>query len=142
MNLSTKGRPTARCVLVEGTTSAPTFVEAFDLTSSNDTLPEQLHDLATGLRSRLSGLKPDRVVVRRADVPPKPSNKEGPRLRLLAEGALVAAAMDEVRSVTVVPGKDLAAMAGYDKAGLDDHAAASLPTAPLEAAAAAIVGLA
>ena len=107
VNLSTKGRPTACCVLVEGTLPAPSLIDAFDLTSADDTLPGQLHDLASGLRSRLSGLKPDRVVVRRADFPPKPSNKEGPRLRLLAEGALIAAAMDEVRSVTVAPGKEL-----------------------------------
>ena len=117
------------------------MVETFDLTSADDSVPGQLHDLATGLRSRLNGLKPDRVVIRRADFPPKPSNKEGPRLRLLAEGALVAAATDEVASVVVAPGKDLASMAGYDKAGLDAQAASLLPQAPQEAAAAAIVGL-
>src|SRR4051794_18948522 len=91
VGLEKKGRPTAHCTLIEGSVTTPVLVEAFALTSTNDGLPEVLADLASGLRSRLSGIRPDRVVIRRADVSQHPSKKEGPRIRLLAEGALAAA---------------------------------------------------
>ena len=128
-------------MLAEGTQTSPALIEVFDLTSTNDGVPDQLRDLATGLRSRLVGLKPDRVVVRRADIPPKPSKHEGPRLRLLAEGALTAAARDEVGDVLIGTGKELAARVPMKKAALEAHAEAALSGAPVEAAAAALAGL-
>src|ERR1700712_2586215 len=64
---STKGRPDAVIVVLEGSWSAPTFVDSFKLASSADELPAQLDYLSSGLRSRLTGLALDRVVIRRAD---------------------------------------------------------------------------
>lgn len=140
--MARRGRPTASCVLLEGVSAAPVLVESFDLTSASGDLPTQLHDLATGLRSRLHGLSPDVVVIRRADYSPRASNAEGPRVRLMAEGALVAASVDVVTSVVLLPGRDLAARAGVDKAALDARAASLCPDTPVEATAAAVVGLA
>jgi hypothetical protein len=141
VNLAKKGRPAAACVLVEGTLQAPKVLDVFELTSANSAVPTQLHDLGTALRSRVTGIKPDRVVIRRADFARRPSNKEGPRLRLLAEGALAACAHDEVSDVVILTGKDLAAHASMSKAALDAHAQATCPSAPSEAAAAALAGL-
>lgn len=142
VRLTTKKRPTANVVVLEGTYVAPAVVETFELTSREGPVPIQLADLHNNLRSRLSGLKPDRVLVRRADHPFKPSNQEGPRLRLLAEGALVSAACAESDDVTLANGKDLATRAGAkDKATLDAAGAALASGHEANACAAALAGL-
>jgi hypothetical protein len=141
VHFPSKGRPAASAVLVDGTWGAPNTLDTFELTSAATDLPSQLRDLADGLRSRLKGLAPNRVVIRRADYAPA-SNKPGPRLRLLAEGALAAAARAEVTEVVLLEGKDLAAKSpARNKADLDQHAAAVLPNTPKEAGAAALAGL-
>lgn len=143
VRMTGKGRPTARVVVVDGDWAKPAPVDAFELTSTDDDNPTQLAALASGLRSRIKGLAPDRVLVRRADLPRVASNKEGPRLRLLAEGALVASAREEVSDVLLLTGKDLAARSpAASKADMDAHAGSLLPSENVEAAAAALVGLA
>jgi hypothetical protein len=142
VHLPKKGRPAARVVVLDGSWGAAFEHAHFDLTSNKQDIATILHDLASGLRSQLSGLKADRVVVRRADLPKKPNNNEGPRLRLLAEGALASAARDQVSDVLVLPGKDLAQRSpAPSKADLDSEAATQVPGSPVEAAAAALSGL-
>jgi hypothetical protein len=117
-------RPKARVALVEGTVTSPTVVEAFTITTSKATVAEQAHDIATGIRNRLHGLAPDAVLVRRADFPPRPSNQEGPRVRLIVEGACVAHAMDVVPATLLLTGRDAAARTGMSKDTLDAAAEA------------------
>lgn len=137
-----KGRPAARVVVLDGSWGSATEHERFDLTSNKQDIGTILHDLASGLKSRLSALKADRVVVRRADMARVPSNLDGPRLRLLAEGALASAARSEVADVVVLAGKDLAQRSpAASKNDLDAEAAAQAPGSPVEAAAAALAGL-
>ena len=77
--------------------------EAFELVPRGDSLAGMLGDLGMAFANRVRGLNPDAVVVRRAEQPVKPSNTEGPKQRLLAEGALVhAAASVGIRVCTVV----------------------------------------
>lgn len=142
MRLTAKSRPTAKVVVLEGGYITPTLVDHFDLTSTEDEVPDQLHHLADGVRSRIEGLRPDRVVIRRADVAPKASNMEGPRLRLLAEGALASAARDQMSDVVLATAKDLATRTPLKKAELDARAGALFSGVPAEAAAAALSGLA
>lgn len=142
VHIPTKGRPAARVVVLDGSWGTATVIDSFDLTSSKDDLATVLYDLARGLRSHLSGLGADRVVIRRADVGKVASRHEGPRLRLLAEGALAEAARDEVEDVLVLPGKDLATRSpAQSKADLDGEAKKLVGTDTFEAAGAALSGL-
>ena len=103
--------------------SGPTIEIAEVFTSDDVDLATQLHDMAEALRSRLDGLRVERVVVRRADRPPRASNTEGPRLRLLMEGAVASAARSVVVDTRVGTGKDTGAWYGSNKAGVDAVAA-------------------
>jgi hypothetical protein len=142
VHLPKKGRPAAKVVVLDGDWDTPSQVDAFELTSANEDLATQLLDLAAGLRSRLNGINPDRVVIRRADFAQRGGKTEGPRIRLLAEGALASAARAEVGTVLVQTGKDLAAgTPAGTKANLDQELVNKLPSGDAEASAAALVGL-
>jgi hypothetical protein len=119
-------RPRAAVAVIEGTKGSPQLIELFAVTTSEDDLPSQLHDLARAFENRLVGLGADRVLIRRADTPPKPSNAEGPRTRLLVEGALASAARSHVAGTRLMNGRDAAALAGggRTKAILDEEARA------------------
>src|SRR5688572_4889340 len=96
VEIPTKGRPVVRLVVTDDS-SGTTAIEATALFTSDDVdLATQLDEMSEAVRSRLQALKVDRVVIRRADIPPRPSNREGPRLRLLMEGAVGAAARSAV----------------------------------------------
>lgn len=137
-----KGRPRADVVVMEGTRSAPVLVESFALTSGETELVDQLHDLATALRNRLIGLKPDRVMIRRADQAPTPSGAEGPKVRLLTEGALAMAARERCVDTRLLSGMLVAKRAGTKKDALDSTASGMVgPKGPTEAAAAALAVL-
>ena len=140
--MASKGRPAAHVVLLDGAWGAVTEGPSIELTSNKDDLATILHDLGSGLTSYLSGANADRVVVRRADQAKVASNREGPRLRLLAEGALVGAARSQVNDVLVLSGKELADRCrAASKADLDSAAASQAPGSAKEAAAAALSGL-
>lgn len=142
VRMMSKQRPTAHVVVLGGSWASPSIVEAFDLTGADEDKPTQLMGLAAGLRSRAKGLKPDRVIIRRADYFKVASSAEGPRMRLLAEGALAAAAKEVVDDVLLLTGKDTAAFSpAASKPDLENHAGAVLPDPYVEAAAAALAGL-
>jgi hypothetical protein len=105
VHIPAKGRPAADVVVVDGAWGAPVHVTTFKLTSTHEDLPTLLRDLSAGLASRLSGLSVDRVVVRRADKPTRPSNYEGPKTRLLAEGALAACAKATIVDTVLADGR-------------------------------------
>ncbi len=141
-------RPALRTVVVDDAGGAPTVAECFDIPASDEPLAAQLHSLARAADSRArSAGQIHRVVVRRADVPPRASNAEGPKLRLLAEGAVIAAVRDVVPAVDVGTGKDIGRWHGSNKQGADGAASAVLAPAGrdskyVDAAAAALAGLA
>lgn len=116
VEIPTRGRPTARMVTVDDSTGAPSIVASDEFTSDSVDVPKQLHDAAEAVRSRLVGTEVERVVIRRADRPPRPSNNEGPKLRLLMEGAVISAARSVVVRTVVGTGKDLGSWSGTNKA--------------------------
>lgn len=118
-----------------------TVEASFEIKSDQVELGVQLGEMAESISGRVRSLKPDLVVVRRADRPMKPSNKEGPRIRLLVEGAIAGAAYQVVHATVIRSGKDCGAAYGKDKAGLDADSAALLGNKYLEATAAALSGL-
>lgn len=147
VDVPSSGRPAARLVVLSDGTGQPAIEATADFPSDDVDLPIQLHDAAEALRSRLAGLAVDRVVLRRADRPPRASNAEGPRLRLLMEGALTSAARSIVVDTRIGTGKDTGAWHGTNKAGVDDAAgkllaAHGLKAKYLEAASAGLAGLA
>ena len=134
-------RPSAAVVVLEGSFGDPYVVEIFHLTTTGNDTAQQAHDMATNLRNRLRGLQVDRVIVRKADRPPRPSNKEGPRLRLIIEGALIGAAKDEVDHSEIINGRDAAGRTGLSKNDLD-AAGRELSGEESQAAAAALAAFA
>lgn len=128
-------------MVLEGSLDGPQIVEIFHLNTAEDATARQAHDVATNLRNRLRGLRVEHVIVRRADRPPRASNQEGPRLRLIVEGALVGAAKDVVDQSEIVNGRDLAARLGLSKEELD-AAGAELLEDEFQAAAAALAAFA
>jgi hypothetical protein len=147
VDFPSRGRPTARLVVMIDSAAGPT-VEGHEAFTSDDVdLATQLHDMAEAVRSRLTGVGVDRALVRRADQPPQASKKEGPRLRLLAEGAVISAARSVVVDTRVGTGRDTGAWYGSNKATLDADAKQvanghRLARAYEEATAAALAALA
>jgi hypothetical protein len=126
---------------------APAIEVVADFPADDAGMPVLLHDAAEAVRSRLDGLQVDRVVVRRADRPPRASNADGPKYRLLMEGALTSAARSVVVDTRLGTGKDTGTWFRSNKAGIDAAAnsmlkAASLHDRYLEATSAALAGLA
>jgi hypothetical protein len=146
VDVPTSGRPAARLVVATDAGGSAAIELATDFTGDDVDLPVQLHDSAEALRSRLKGLEVDRVVIRRADYSPA-SNKEGPKLRLLMEGALASAACSVVPDTRLGTGKDTGTWFGSNKAGVDAEAATLLSSESRhsryrEATGAALAGLA
>lgn len=122
VKLETEGRPTTRGVLLEDNGSGPMLVDQFALTGDDVSFPRQLFDLSQAAGSRLSALEPDRVAVCRADFPPRPSRTDGPKLRLLAEGAITAAAYAVVPDTYLGTGHDIGMWDGRGKDAVKDAA--------------------
>ena len=138
------GRPMVEAVAVEGVFGAPQRVDAYSITSrAQDDLATQLHDIAAANGSKIASLCPDRVIVRRADRASIPSQREGPKTRLMAEGALAADARERVSDVRLLSGRDVGrASPPATKEALEAHAESTLPGCHVAAAAAAVGGLA
>ena len=140
-------RPVTRLAVLDDATGDPVVVASESFPSDNVPLPEQLHDMGESIRSRLIGLGVDRVVVRRADRSPIPGNRDGPRLRLLAEGAVTAAARAVVTDTRIETGRATALLYGASKADHERAAADLIAESDLgremaQAVAAALAGLA
>ena len=147
VSVETESRPTARALLVDDVSGAPAIVENFELPGDDVDFPEQLRDLFKSCTSRLLALSPDRVAVRRADFPPTGSRKEAPKLRLMAEGVITAAAREHVAATYLGTGQEIGAWVGTDKDAVKADAKALVKTAGLpvtkwtEAAVAALGAL-
>lgn len=144
-------RPAVRAVLLSdplGVTQIPTLaditvVEEFELTSAEEDWAKLARDYGQGASGRISSLQPGAVIVRRADRPQRPNNKDGPRLRLVIDGALAAASYQHVSNTHLLTGA--ACASAYDKTDKTalDKAAASLVSKAvrMEAASAALTAL-
>ena len=119
VDMPSPGRPTVRLVVLDTASGATTIASSETFPSRGTDLATQLHDAAETVRSRLQGLTVQKVVVRRADRPPRASNEEGPRVRLLTEGAIASAARSVVVETHIGTGKDTGGWFGSNKAGVD-----------------------
>jgi hypothetical protein len=117
-------RPLLSVAGVDNSSGTPQVYGGFELTSSAEDLAAQLHALSMSVGTRLVELLPaDRAVVRRADAQPRGvAATEAVKLRLLAEGAVIAAIRDRMVNVRVAAGVDLGRWYGPGKATLDSEA--------------------
>jgi hypothetical protein len=139
-------RPTIRLVVVDGGEVGVTITNAEEIPADNVETVEQLLHAARAVESRIKGLNIDRVVIRQAETQ-YASRKEGPRLRLLVEGAAAAAARAVVVDTRLGAGSDLGQWCGRSKADIDAEGKALIAAAGEhsrfgEAAAAALAGVA
>jgi hypothetical protein len=140
-------RPVGRLVIADGGGGSISIESSIELTSDATSTPVQLHDAAEALHSQLKGSAPQRVIVRRADRPARPRQTDGPKFRLLMEGALTSAACGVVPDTLIGTGKETGEWFGSSKADLDDEAkqvaeAASVAAKYREALSAALAALA
>ncbi len=105
--------------MLDDASRSTTIVTSETFPSRDTDLATQLHDAAETVRSRLRGLGVEKVVVRRADRPPRATNEEGPRVRLLTEGAIASVARSVVVETHIGTGKDTGGWFGSNKAGVD-----------------------
>ena len=138
--------PTAKVSVVRrGQDGKITAAENFRLVPRGSDLAEMLKDLGSSFANRVNGLAPGTVVVRRAEQPPRATKQEGPKRRLLAEGALVYAASTSGAAVVISSGSDLAKRSRTNKVAMDAAAESLVPEGDeeyIEAAAVAVLLLA
>jgi hypothetical protein len=142
----TKGRPAVRLALLDDASGVAIPVASEILHSDNVDLATQLHQMSEAVVSRMKGFDAERAVIRLADWSPYAAKKGGSRLRLLAEGAVISAARGEVVDTHLGNGKELGALYGSDKAGLEADAMAlagshAVDAKFLDALGAALTGL-
>lgn len=144
-------RPVVHAVLLSdpyNATPIPTLADItvaaeFDLTSAEEDWAKLASDYFQATSGRISTLRPAAVIIRRADMPKRPNNYDGPRLRLVIEGALAAAAYQHVTNTRLRTGVACAnAYNKSDKSTLDAHGKGLVQKATrFEAAGAALSGL-
>jgi len=148
--LPTPSRPVVRAALLRdpfGAGQVPTLADVtvdpeFDLTTTESRWERMSGQFYTDVSGRVSTLQPDIVVVRRADFHRGRGNADGPRLRLVIEGAITAAAIGHVRNTHLRTGSECARLYGQDKDVMDAHGKDLVTTkSRAEAAAAALSGL-
>jgi hypothetical protein len=134
VKLPTKGVPTVRVAIVdEAPAGLATVVDAFEVSAPQPEPAAMISEIAEAVASRAKGLGVDRAVVRRADKSQRPSNKEGPRVRLLTEGAITGAVRAVVQDTLLRDGEHCAGLLGMDKAAMQTHAKAVLAAAGTDA---------
>jgi hypothetical protein len=143
VDIPTQGRPRFHFVVLDDASGLTELVSHESHPSQDVDLATQLFNASEQVKSRLSAFSVDRVVVRRADRPMKANNSEGPRVRLLLEGAIVGTARSVTANTRLGTGKDLGGWYGSNKARLDADARAfvtqlGLRVVYVESAAAAL----
>lgn len=142
----TDGRPVVRVVVLDDHATVPLdlsvveVVDVFEIKSDQPDLATVLGEASKAVGGRLRSISPDRVVVRRAETPARPSNTEGPRKRLLVEGAVVGAAYQVLHEVVIRSGRDCGAAYGKKKDDMDADARSLVEPRYVEAASAALSG--
>lgn len=141
-----KWKSTVSLVLLEGDSgddeATVRVIEEFLVTGDATEWAAHVGNVATAVRGHAKSMRPDVVIVRRADQAPQGRNSDGPKLRLMIEGGIVAACLDVASDVRVHTGKECGRARGATKEDLDARAGALVANAHREAAAAALAALA
>ncbi|WP_156316475.1 hypothetical protein [Leucobacter japonicus] len=123
----------------------PAVVEietTFEIHTGDSDLAEKLGDSCKNIVGRVRTLEPEIAVIRRADRTQKASNQEGPRFRLLIEGAVTGGIQQVIPTTKILTGKECGLFCSKSKAELDLAASALVPKKYIEAAAAALTAVA
>lgn len=123
------------------TVSDITVIEAFEMSFDSDDWGVLCTSFAEHAAARVSTLDPDRVIVRRADNSPTGSRANGPKMRLLIDGAVTAAASLQVRDTMLLMGDECASRYGKTKAAMEADGQSLAGKAYAGAAAAALAGI-
>lgn len=92
-------------------------MESCEIKTAAKEIVAQITDLGRKFQSKLSGYKPEAVVLRIADIPTQASRTAGPRHRLMIEGALTYGCNEQtVQDVTLCTGKEVGMALGMSKA--------------------------
>jgi hypothetical protein len=141
-----KWKSTVSLVLLEGDggddESTARVIEEFPVTGDDAEWATHVGNVATAVRGHAKSMKPDVVIVRRADQAPQSRNSDGPKLRLMIEGGIVAACLDVTSDVRVHTGKECGKARDVSKDDLDTRAGTLVAKAHSEAAAAALAAMA
>jgi hypothetical protein len=150
VEMKTPGRPVVHAVLLEDSVAASQPItlgdvnldREFDLTTAEKDWARICSQYAQDVSGRVSSLALDVVVVRRADFHRNSRSGDGPKLRLVIEGAITAAAMGHLANTHLQTGAACAGEYPEEKDAMD-AAGRGLVSRPdrAEAAAAALSGL-
>lgn len=150
VTMKTPGRPVVRAVLLEDSVSASgpltlgdvSLDQEFDLTTAEQDWARICSQYAQDVSGRVRSLSLDIVVVRRADFHRNSRGGDGPKLRLVVEGAITAAAMAHVANTHLRTGVVCAGEYPDEKDAMDAAGKGLVSrTDRGEAAAAALSGL-
>ena len=92
-----------------------------------ETLAEQVKDLGDNLANSVRRFRPQMVIVRRAEQPPRPARYEGPKWRMFAEGAIAYSAASAGANVVLSTGSALAKEAKVNMKDMDAAVANLIP---------------
>jgi hypothetical protein len=141
-----KWKSTVSLVLLEGDSgddeSTARVIEEFPVTGDDTAWAAHVGNVAKAVRGHAKSMKPDVVIVRRADQAPQGRNSDGPKLRLMIEGGIVTACLDVTSDVRVHTGKECGKARDASKDDLDMRAGTLVAKAHSEAAAAALAAMA
>lgn len=141
-----KWKSTISLVLLEGYSGADestaSVIEQLLVTGDDTEWAAHVGNVAKAVRGHAMSMKPDAVIVRRADQAPQSRNSDGPKLRLMIEGGIVAACLDVTSDVRVRTGKECGRARDGSKDDLDKRAGTLVAKAHSEAAAAALAAMA
>lgn len=148
--LPTPSRPVVRAVLLNDpfdASTVPTLADVsvskeFDLTTTHTRWEKIAGQFYADVSGRITTLKPDIVIVRRADFHRSRGNADGPKIRLVIEGAISAAAIGHVANTHLFTGVECGRLYGRDKKDMDADAKTKVAKEDrAEAAAAGLSGL-
>lgn len=141
-----KWKSTISLVVLDGESgdddSAAFVVEQLSVTGDDAAWAAHVGNVATAVRGHAKSMNPDAVIVRRADQAPRGRNSDGPKLRLMIEGGIVAACLDVTSDVRVLTGQECAKARGITKDDLDARAGGMASKIHAESAAAALAAIA
>jgi hypothetical protein len=132
VKMATKAIPTVRAVVVDGPAALAAVVDTFEVSAPQSEVAAMLAEIAEAVASRAEGLGVNGAIIRRADKSQRPSNQEGPRVRLLTEGAITAAVRAHVPETVIRDGEHCGTLYGPDKTAMDAAARSLLAGAARE----------
>lgn len=138
-------KSTVGLVLLEGGTgddeTTVEVVDHFPVIGNDAEWAVHVANVATAVRGHVQSMDPDVVILRRADQAPHGRKSDGPKLRLMVEGGIVAACLDVTSDVQVRTGAECGKLLGIPKKELDAKAERITSKAHREAASAALSAL-